>query len=131
MQADSNGRRGDRRGRRSVSGTARGRPAKSRAAYACRVTYDGLRSLVAGLPDGDGLLRVSPGYAVKARPTAPGAEAAGTDLETLDAGVIAQRGQLRTARVQSATAQRPGHRAPRPPSAPQRFYVVPVDALRA
>jgi hypothetical protein len=95
------------------------------------VTDDELRSLVAGLPDGDGLLRVPRGYAVKARPTSSGAEAAGTDLETLDAWVIAQRGQLRTARVPSAAAQRPGHRSPRPPSAPQRFYVVPVDALSA
>jgi hypothetical protein len=95
------------------------------------VTDDDLRALVAGLPDGDGLLRVPRGYAVKARPTARGAAAAGTDLETLDAWVIARRGQLRTERVPSASAPRPGHRAPRPPSAPQRFYVVPVDALSA
>jgi hypothetical protein len=95
------------------------------------VTDDELRSLVAALPDGGGLLRVPRGYAVRARPTALGAEAAGTDLETLDAWVIARRGQLRTARVPSATAQRPGHRTPSPPSAPQRFYVVPVDALSA
>jgi hypothetical protein len=81
------------------------------------------------VPDGDGLL--PRGYAVKARPTAARAEAAGTDLETRDAWVIAQRGQRRTMRVRLATAQRPGHRTPRPPSAPQRFYVVPVKALSA
>ena len=93
------------------------------------MTDDKLRFLVAALPDGDGLLQVPRGYAVKARPTAPGAEAAGTDLEWLDAWVIARRGQLRRARVPSASAQRSGHRTRRPPSAPQRFYVVPVDAL--
>jgi hypothetical protein len=94
------------------------------------VTDDDLRSLIAELPDGDGLLRVPSGYAVKARPSAAGAAAAGTDLDALDAWVVGQRGQLRTARVPSASAQRPGHRAPQPPSAPQRFYVIPLDALR-
>ena len=92
---------------------------------------DDLRALVGGLPDAEVLLRVPRGYAVKARPTAAGAEAAGIDLETLDAWVIAQRGQLRTARVRSSMGSRPGHRAEVPPAAPQRFYVVPVDALSA
>jgi hypothetical protein len=69
------------------------------------VTDDELRTLVAALPDGDGLLRVPRGYAVRARPSALAAEAAGTDLPTLDAWVIAQRGQLRT----SACARRREH----------------------
>jgi hypothetical protein len=93
------------------------------------VTDAELRSLVAALPDGDGLPGVPRAYAVKARPTAPRAEAAGTDLETLDAWVIAHGGQLRTARVRSSTGGRPGHRVDRPPSGPQRFYLVPLDAL--
>ncbi|HEY7621841.1 MAG TPA: hypothetical protein VH834_18845 [Solirubrobacteraceae bacterium] len=93
------------------------------------MTDDDLRALVAALPDAEVQLHVPRGYAVKARPTAPGAEAAGTDLEALDAWVIAQRGQLRTARVRSSTGSRPGHRAEPPPAAPQRFYVVPAEAL--
>jgi hypothetical protein len=99
------------------------------AAYPCPVTDDELRSLVADLPDGDGLLRVPRGYAVKARPSAAGAEASGTDLDSLDAWVIAKGGEVRTARVPSQTAGRPGHRSPQPPSAPQRFYVIAIDAL--
>jgi hypothetical protein len=95
------------------------------------VTDDELRSLIAALPDGDGLPGVPRGYAVKARPTAPGAEAAGTDLEALDAWVIAHRGLLRIGRVRSSTGARPGHRVEPPPSGPQRFYLVPLDALSA
>jgi hypothetical protein len=95
------------------------------------VTDDELRTLVAGLPDGERLLRVPRGYAVKARPTALAADAAGTDLATLDAWVIARSGQLRTARVGSSAGSRPGHRAQPPPAAPQRFYLVPSDALSA
>ena len=94
------------------------------------MTDDELRTLVTGLSDGDGLLRVPRGYAVKARPSAADAEVAETDLETLDAWVGAAGGQVRTARVPSAAAQRrPGHRSPQPPSAPQRFYVIPLAAL--
>jgi hypothetical protein len=93
------------------------------------VTDDELRSLVAALPDGDGLLGVPRGYAVKARPTAAGAEATGTDLQTLDTWVIANRGQLRTGRVRSSTGAGPGRRVHPPPSGPQRFYLVPLDAL--
>jgi hypothetical protein len=93
------------------------------------VTDAELRSLVAGLPDGDGLLGVPRGYAVKARPTARAAEAAGTDLATLDAWVTARRGQLRTNRVRSPAGARPGRRTDPPPSGPQRFSVVPFDAL--
>ena len=93
------------------------------------MTDDELRSLVADLPDGDGLLRVPWGYAVKARPSAAGAEASGTDLDSLDAWVIAKGGEVRTARVPSQTAGRPGRRSPQPPSAPQRFYVIATDAL--
>ena len=95
------------------------------------MTDDELRAIVAALPDGDGLLPVPRGYAIRARPSTLAAEAAGTDLETLDAWVIAQRGQLRTARVRSSTGSHRGHRAEPPPAAPQRFYVVPVDALSA
>jgi hypothetical protein len=94
------------------------------------VTDDELRSLVAALPDGDGLLRVPRGYAVRARPSVLAVEAAGTDLPTLDAWVIAQRGQLRTARVRSSAGSQPGRRA-EPPTAPQRFYLVPSKALSA
>jgi hypothetical protein len=95
------------------------------------VTDDELRALVDGLPDAEVLLRVPRGYAVKARPTAQGAEEAGTDLESLDAWVIAQQGQLRTARVRSTLGSRPGHRASPPPAAPQRFYLLPENALTA
>ena len=95
------------------------------------MTDDDLRALVGGLPDAEVLLRVPRGYAVKARPTAQGAQATGTDLESLDAWVIAQRGQVRTARVPSSMGSRPGHRAQPPPAAPQRFYVLPEDALTA
>ena len=97
--------------------------------YACQVTDAEVRSLVASLPDGDGLLGVPRGYVVKARPTALSAETAGTDLATLDAWVIARRGQLRTHRVRSSAGARPGRRTDPPPSGPQRFYLVPVDAL--
>jgi hypothetical protein len=95
------------------------------------MTEDELRTLVAGLPDGDGLRRVPRGYAVRARPSALAAGAAGTDLPALDAWVIAQRGQLRTARVRSSTGSQPGRRAEPPPAAPQRFYLVPSEALSA
>jgi hypothetical protein len=95
------------------------------------VTDDDLRTLVAELPDAEILLRVPRGYTVKARPTALDAEAAGADLDDLDAWVIGQRGQLRTARVRSSTGSRPGHRAEPPPAAPQRFYLLPPDALSA
>jgi hypothetical protein len=93
------------------------------------VTDDEIRALFAGLPDGDGLLRTPRGYVVKARPDAGGAAAAGTDLKALDAWVVAQRGELRTARVPSSAGLRPGRRTALPPTAPQRFYVVPADAL--
>ena len=114
-------------------GAAPGLPGTGRtpAAYACQVNDDKFRTLVAGLPDGEGLLRVPRGYAVRARPTALDAEAAGTDLQTLDAWVVAQRGQLRTARVRSLAGSRPGRRAAPPPAGPQRFYLVPVDVLSA
>jgi hypothetical protein len=93
------------------------------------MTDDELRDLIAGLPDGEGLMRVPRGYAVRARPSARGAEAAGTDLEALDGWVLAQQGELRTARVRSSAGSRPGRRTEPPPTAPQRFYLVPVDAL--
>jgi hypothetical protein len=44
------------------------------------VTDDELRALVAGLPDGDGVLRTPRGYVVKARPTSADVAAARTDL---------------------------------------------------
>jgi hypothetical protein len=126
------GRVGNRRAQRPRgAGAERLEAAQVSAAYACGVTADELRSLVAALPDGDGLLRVPRGYAVRARPTALGAAAAGTDLQTLDAWVIARRGQLRTARVRASTGSRRGRRADPPPAAPQRFYIVPSDALSA
>jgi hypothetical protein len=93
------------------------------------VTDEDSRDLVAALPDGDGLLRVPRGYAVKARPGARAAEAAGTDLQALDAWVLAHGGQLRTARVRSSAGARPGHRTESPPAGPQRFYLIPADAL--
>jgi hypothetical protein len=95
------------------------------------VTDDELRSLIAALPDGDGLLGAPRGHAVEARPTALAAEAAGTDLATLDQWVVACRGQLRTGRVRSSTGARPGRRTDPPPSAPQRFYLPSPDALLA
>jgi hypothetical protein len=93
------------------------------------VTDDEIRALLAGLPDADGLPRIPRGHVVKARPTAATAAAAGTDLEALDAWVIAQRGELRTARVTASTGLRPGRRVAPPPAAPQRVYIVPGDAL--
>ena len=93
------------------------------------MTDDDIRPLVAELPDADGLPRIPRGYIVKSRPSAARAAALGTDLKTLDGWVVAQRGELRTARSQSSTGLRPGRRAAAPPTAPQRVYVVPADAL--
>ena len=93
------------------------------------MTDDEIRALVAELPDADGLPRVPRGYVVKSRPSAARAAALGTDLKALDTWVVAQRGELRTARLQSSTGLRPGRRVAAPPAAPQRVYVVPTDAL--
>jgi hypothetical protein len=93
------------------------------------VTDDDIRALVAELGEADGLPRVPRGYVVKSRPSAARAATLGTDLETLDGWVVAQGGELRTARSQSSTGLRPGRRVAPPPSAPQRVYVVPADAL--
>jgi hypothetical protein len=93
------------------------------------VTDDDIRALVTELPDADGLSRIPRGYVVKSRPSAADATALGTDLTALDAWVVAQRGQLRTARAGSSTGLGPGRRVAPPPAAPQRVYVVPADAL--
>lgn len=93
------------------------------------MTDDELRTLIEGLPDAGGVLRTPRGYVVKARPDAGRATAAGTDLHTLDAWVVAQGGQVRTARGPGSGGVRPGHRVAPPPAAPQRVYVIPAGAL--
>ena len=90
---------------------------------------DELRELVDALPDAGGVLRTPRGYAVKARPDAGRAATLGTDLAALDAWVVAQGGQLRTARASGSGGLRPGRRVAPPPAAPQRVYVLPAGAL--
>ncbi len=90
---------------------------------------DELRAVVDALPDAGGVLRTPRGYAVKARPDAGRAAALGTDLPTLDAWVVEQGGQLRTARAPDSGGLRPGRRVAPPPAAPQRVYVLFVGAL--
>ncbi|MEA2395036.1 MAG: hypothetical protein QOJ82_2927, partial [Solirubrobacteraceae bacterium] len=101
----------------------------ARDAYASRVTDDEIRSLVAELPDAGDLLQAPRGYAVRSRPDTGTAEAAGTTVKDVDAWVVANRGQLRTARAQASGGVRPGRRVAPPPSAPQRVYVLPADVL--
>lgn len=93
------------------------------------MTDDELRVLVEGLPDAEGLLHTPRGYLFKARPDAVAAEAAGTDLHTLDEWVVAQGGQVRTARAPASGGVRPGQRHAPPPSAPQRVYMIARSAL--
>jgi hypothetical protein len=93
------------------------------------VSDDELRALIEALPDAGGVLRTPRGYAVKARPDAGRAATLGTDLAALDAWVVAQGGQLRTARAPSSGGLRPGRRVAPPPAAPQRVYVLPAGAL--
>jgi hypothetical protein len=94
------------------------------------VSDDDLRTLVDALPDAAaGILRTPRGYVVKARPDAGRAATLGTDLSTLDAWVVAQGGQLRTARAPASGGLRPGRRVAPPPAAPQRVYVLPASAL--
>ena len=90
---------------------------------------DELRALVEALPDAGGVLRTPRGYAGKARPDAGRAALLGTELAALDAWVVAQGGQLRTARAPSSGGARPGRRVAPPPAAPQRVYVLPAGAL--
>jgi hypothetical protein len=94
------------------------------------VSDDDLRALVDALPDAAaGILRPPRGYLVKARPDAGRAATLGTDLPALDAWVVAQGGQLRTARAPASGGLRPGRRVAPPPAAPQRVYVLPASAL--
>jgi hypothetical protein len=93
------------------------------------VSEGDLRALVEALPDAEGVLRTSRGYAVKARPDAGQAAKLGTDLAALDAWVVAHGGQLRTARAPASGGLRPGRRVAPPPAAPQRVYVLPAGAL--
>ena len=90
---------------------------------------DELRALVQELPDAGGVLRTPRGYAVKARPDAGRAATMGTDLQALDDWVVAQGGQVRTARAPAAGGLRPGRRTAPPPAAPQRVYLLPSAAL--
>ena len=90
---------------------------------------DELRALVQALPDAGGVLRTPRGYAVKARPDAGRAATLGTDLAALDAWVLAQGGQMRTARASGSGGLRPGRRVAPLPAAPQRVYVLPAGAL--
>jgi hypothetical protein len=94
------------------------------------VSDDDLRALIDALPDAAaGILRPPRGYVVKARPDAGRAATLGTDLPALDAWVVAQGGQLRTARAPDSGGLRPGRRVAPPPAAPQRVYVLPASAL--
>jgi hypothetical protein len=93
------------------------------------VSDDELSALVQALPDAGGVLRTPRGYAVKARPDAGRAATLGTDLQTLDAWVVARGGKLRTARAPASGGLRPGRRTAPPPAAPQRVYVLPARAL--
>jgi hypothetical protein len=94
------------------------------------VSDDDLRALIDALPDAAaGILRPPRGYVVKARPDAGRAATLGTDLPALDAWVVAQGGQLRTARAPASGGLRPGRRVAPPPAAPQRVYVLPASAL--
>jgi hypothetical protein len=93
------------------------------------VSDDELRALIQELPDAGGLLRTPRGYTVKARPDAGRAATMGTDLHALDDWVLAQGGQVRTARAPAAGGLRPGRRTAPPPAAPQRVYLLPADAL--
>ena len=90
---------------------------------------DELKTLVAELPDAEGLLHTPRGYVVKARPDAVAAEAAGTDLQTLDEWVAGQGGQVRTTRARAAGGVRPGQRHAPPPPAPQRVYLIAESVL--
>jgi hypothetical protein len=93
------------------------------------VTDDEIRDLIAGLPDAADVVRTPRGYVVKGRPDARSAADAGTALAELDAWVTARGGALRTARAPSTSGLGPGHRVAPPPAAPQRFYILPPDAL--
>src|SRR3954467_15793160 len=52
----------------------------------------------------------------------------GTDLQALDAWVVAQGGQVRTARAPASGGLRPGRRVAPPPTPPQRVYLLPAAA---
>jgi hypothetical protein len=93
------------------------------------VSDDELRALVQELPDAGGVLGTPRGYTVKARPDAGRAATMGIDLQALDAWVAAQGGQVRTARAPASGGLRPGRRVAPPPTAPQRVYLLPADAL--
>ena len=93
------------------------------------MSEDELRALVEALPDAGGLLRPPRGYTDTARPDAGRAATMGTDLQALDAWVVAQGGQVRTARAPASGGLRPGRRVAPPPTAPQRVYLLPATAL--
>ncbi|HEX7297399.1 MAG TPA: hypothetical protein VF257_00245 [Solirubrobacteraceae bacterium] len=93
------------------------------------MTDEEIRALIAELPEVQNAVRAPRGYVVKGRPDARGAADAGTDLAALDAWVTARGGALRTGRAPSASGLGPGRRVAPPPSAPQRFYVLPPAAL--
>ena len=90
---------------------------------------DELRAVVQDLPDAGGVLRTPRGYGDKGRRDAGRAATLGTDLPALDAWVVAQGGQVRTARAPASGGLRPGRRVAPPPAAPQRVYLLPADAL--
>ena len=90
---------------------------------------DELRALVQELPAAGGVRRPRRGSAVTARPPAGPAATLGTDLPALDAWVVAQGGQVRTARAPASGGLRPGRRVAPPPAAPQRVYLLPAGAL--
>ena len=93
------------------------------------MTDDEIRSLLAALPDAGGFVPKPRDHVAKGRPDAAAAQAAGTDLKALDAWVLAHGGQMRSGRGPGAGGVRPGRRVAPPPSAPQRYYVMPSATL--
>jgi hypothetical protein len=95
------------------------------------VADEDMRAYVAELADTGSFIRRPRGYVGKVRPDVNGASAAGVDLDAIDAWVRARGGEIRTARPPTSGGLRPGRRVAPPPAPPQRYYVLPPDALGA
>lgn len=89
-----------------------------------------IRALITALPDAAAFVPRPREYVAKGRPDAASLDGAETELQELDAWVLARGGQVRTGRGPSAGGVRPGRRAAPPPPAPRRYYVLPAAALR-
>jgi hypothetical protein len=93
------------------------------------VTDDEIRALIDELPDAGGFVPMPRSHVAKARPDATTLQATGTDLEALDAWVLAHGGQVRSVRGAGAGGVRPGRRVAPPATPPRRCYVLPAAAL--